>query len=389
MSLQSISVEGGEIAIPPANVDVVRAFKGIPFAAPPIGELRWRPPRPVRPWNGVRSSSEYGPNSLQGVVFDDIDPSIPGFSEDCLYLNVWTLAAAGEAVRLPVLFWIHGGGFVVGSGSEPRYDGARLAAKGIVVVTVNHRLNALGYLAHPELTAESGGSMAVSALMASPLAKGLFARAIGESGAMFASPSHAPSSLAEAEERGEAFARDVGARSLAELRAAPAEAILAAAPGLGFRPIVNGQFLPRPPAVIFARGEQSDVPLLAGWTKDEGFNFTLLQGENADRRYPDLVREMFGDRAEACLALYPSGSPEIDRARARRRSHDHPWYVGVDRGAEGDGTGRHLPFPVRPRAADARWLVRREAQQGRRRVSLLRNSLCLRQSPRSSLALCA
>jgi para-nitrobenzyl esterase len=360
MPHQSISIESGHLAIPPENADGVRGFKGIPFAAPPVGALRWRAPQPPLPWSGVRSASEYGCNSLQGVVFDDIDPSVPGVSEDCLYLNVWTPAAPGEPRDLPVLFWIHGGGFVVGSGAEPRYDGARLAAKGIVVVTVNHRLNALGFLAHPELTAESGasghwglldlaaalkwvqrniaafggdpaavtiagesaGSMAVSALMASPLAKGLFARAIGESGAMFASPSRAPSSLAEAEARGKAFARDVGARSLAELRAAPAEAILAAAPGLGFRPIVDGQFLPRPPAEIFARGEQSDVPLLAGWTKDEGFNFTLLQGENADRRYPDLVREIFGDRAEACLALYPSGSREIDKTSARALGGD-------------------------------------------------------------------
>ena len=359
MPHQSISIESGHLAIPPENADGVRGFKGVPFAAPPVGALRWRAPEPPLPWSGVRSASEYGWNSLQGVVFDDIDPSVPGVSEDCLYLNVWT-PGHRRAAR------------PAGAVLDPRRRlrrrfrrGAALrrrptAAKGIVVVTVNHRLNALGFLAHPELTAESGasghwglldlaaalkwvqrniaafggdpaavtiagksaGSMAVSALMASPLAKGLFARAIGESGAIFASPSRAPSSLGEAEERGEAFARDVGARSLAELRAAPAEAILAAAPGLGFRPIVDGQFLPRPPAEIFARGEQSDVPLLAGWTKDEGFNFTLLQGENADGRYPDLVREMFGDRAEACLALYPSGSPEIDKTSARELGGD-------------------------------------------------------------------
>jgi para-nitrobenzyl esterase len=357
MPSESISIEGGRLAIPPADGEGVRSFKGIPYAAPPVGALRWRPPQSVLPWPGVRPGHEFGWNSLQGVVFDDIDPSVPGVSEDCLYLNVWTAATPGEERNLQVLFWIHGGGFVVGSGAEPRYDGSRLATKGIVVVTVNHRLGALGFLAHPELTSESGasgnwglldltaalkwvqrnigafggdpaavtiagesaGSMAVSALMASPSAKGLFCRAIGQSGAMFASPSRAPATLAEAEQRGLAFARDVGARSLAELRAAPAEAILAAAPGLGlgFRPIVDGHFLPRSPAEIFAGGEQHDVPLLAGWNKDEGFNFTLLQGENADRRYPDLVRELFGDRAEACFALYPSGATEIDEASAR------------------------------------------------------------------------
>src|SRR6202453_1282028 len=249
MPRESISIEGGRLAIPPADGEGVRGFKGIPYAAPPVGALRWRAPQPVLPWSGVRPGHEFGWNTLQGVVFDDIDPNVPGVSEDCLFLNVWTPAAPGEPRKLPVLFWIHGGAFVVGSGAEPRYDGSRLAAKGIVVVSVNHRLNALGFLAHPELTAESGasgawglldlvaalgcvqrniaafggdpsavtiagesaGSMAVSALMASPSAKGLFARAIGQSGAMFASPSRAPTTLAEAEQRGLAFARDVGA----------------------------------------------------------------------------------------------------------------------------------------------------------------------------------
>jgi para-nitrobenzyl esterase len=360
MPHEAISVEGGRLAIPPADGVGVRGFKGIPYAAPPVGGLRWRRPQSVLPWSGVRPANQFGWNSLQGVVFDDIDPNVPGVSEDCLYLNVWTPISPGEERSLPVLFWIHGGGFVVGSGAEPRYDGSRLAAKNIVVVTVNHRLNALGFLAHPELTAETGasgnyglldltaalgwvqrniaafggnpdavtiagesaGSMAVSALMASPSAKGLFVRAIGQSGAIFASPSRAPATLAEAEQRGLAFARDVGARTLDGLRAAPADAILAAAPGLGFRPIVDGRFLPRSPAQIFARGEQHDVSLLAGWNKDEGFNFTLLQGENAVRRYPDLVRALFGDRAEACLALYPSGAPEIDEASARALGGD-------------------------------------------------------------------
>jgi para-nitrobenzyl esterase len=372
MPNESISIEGGRLAIPPADGEGVRGFKGMPYAAPPVGGLRWRAPQSVLPWSDVRPANEFGWNSLQGVVFDDIDPNVPGVSEDCLFLNVWTPAAPSEPRKLPVLFWIHGGGFVVGSGAEPRYDGGRLAAKGIVVVAVNHRLNALGFLAHPELTAESGasgawglldlvaalgwvqrniaafggdpsavtiagesaGSFAVSALMASPLAKGLFIRAIGESGAMFASTSRAPATLADAEQKGLAFARDVGARTLAELRAAPAEAILAAAPGPGFRPIIDGHFLPHSLAQIFARGEQHDVPLLAGWNKDEGFNFTLLQGENEDPRYPDLVAKLFGDRAADCLALYPSGAPEIDNASARALGGDltiiHPTWAWIE-----------------------------------------------------------
>ena len=243
----SLSIESGALAVPESNPSGVRAYKGVPYAAPPIRQLRWRPPEPVAAWKGVRPTHEFGAHSVQGVVWDDIDLSGAATSEDCLHLNVWTPAAPGPEARLPVMVWIHGGGFVVGSGAEARYDGARLAARGIVVVTVNHRLNALGFLAHPELTAESehhssgaygfldlvaalqwvkrniaafggdpgkvtiagesAGSHATSALMASPLAKGLFARVIGESGAMFASPSRALASLEEAEAVGLDFMR--------------------------------------------------------------------------------------------------------------------------------------------------------------------------------------
>ena len=340
----SLSIESGALAVPEPDASGVRVYKGIPYAAPPIGRLRWRPPEPAAAWTGVRPTREFGAHSVQGVVWDDIDLSGAATSEDCLHLNVWTPAAPSDGARLPVMVWIHGGGFVVGSGAEPRYDGARLAARGIVVVTVNHRLNALGFLAHPELTAESehhssgaygfldlvaalqwvqrnvaafggdpdkvtiagesAGSQATSALMASPLAKGLFARVIGESGAMFASPSRALATLEEAEAAGLGFMRRLGARSLAEMRALPADAILAAAPGLGFRPIIDGWFLPRSPAEIFAAGEHSDVPLMAGWNKDEGFNFTLHQGDDAKRPYVDLARAIFGERtARSCSTI--------------------------------------------------------------------------------------
>ena len=355
MASGSIAVEGGLLALPEPAASGVRNFKGVPYAAAPVGDLRWRPPQPLEPWSGVRRSDVFGPNSIQGIVFSDIDPFAAGISEDCLYLNVWT-PALGASERLPVMVWIHGGGFAVGSGAEPRYDGANLAAKGIVVVTLNHRLNALGFLAHPELTAESpdaasgnygmqdlvaalqwvsrniaafggdpsqvtiagesAGSMAVSALMASPLARGLFARTIGESGAMFPSPSRSYATLAESEQGGLAFARKLGAPSLAALRALPVEKILAAAPGIGFWPIVDGHFLPRPPAEIFAAGAQNDVPLLAGWNKDEGFNFNLLKGDKTDTPYAAQVRALFGDRTDAALALYPAGAVEKASARA-------------------------------------------------------------------------
>ncbi len=369
-----LAIEGGALAIPEPDANGVRAYKGVPYAAPPMGRLRWRPPQPVPPWTGVRAIGAFGPNSLQGVVFDDIDPRPAGISEDCLYLNVWTPAAPDDGARLPTMVWIHGGGFVVGSGAEPRYDGARLASRGILVVTLNHRLNALGFLAHPELTAESehrasgnygmldlvaalewvkrniaafggdpdgvtiagesAGSEAASALMGSPLAKGLFARVIGESGAMFASPARAPAPLAKAEAAGLDFMRKVGAKSLAELRAAPAEAILAAAPGLGYRPIVDGWFLPRSPAEIFAAGEQNDAPLMAGWNKDEGFNFTLMPDKEVERSYADLVGTLFGDRSEEALRQYPAGSPESDKASARALGGDltiiHPTWAWIE-----------------------------------------------------------
>jgi para-nitrobenzyl esterase len=371
---KTLAIESGALAVPEPHVAGVRVYKGIPYAAPPLGSLRWRPPQPVTPWAGVRPTDAFGPSSLQGVVWDDIDLRGAVVSEDCLYLNVWTPAVSSDGMRLPTMVWIHGGGSVVGSGAEPRYDGAHLAARGIIVVTLNHRLNALGFLAHPELTVESdhhasgaygmldlvaalkwvqrniaafggdanrvtiagesAGSQAASALMASPRAKGLFTRVIGESGAMFASPTRSPAPLAEAEASGLEFMRKVGAHSLADLRAASADAILAAAPGLGFRPIIDGWFLPRSPAEIFAASEQSDVPLMAGWNKDEGFNFTLLQGHDAKRPYADLTRAIFREWTNELLQLYPGGSRDTAAHSARALGGDlaiiHPTWAWIE-----------------------------------------------------------
>ena len=263
MTAKNLSIEGGALAVPDPDAGGVRVYKGIPYAAPPLGPLRWRPPELVPAWTGVRPTDTFGPNSLQGVVWDDIDPYAAGVSEDCLYLNVWTPAAPGEGAGLSTMVWIHGGGFVAGSGAEPRYDGARLAARGIIVVTLNHRLNALGFLAHPELTAESehrasgnyglldlvaalgwvkrniaafggdpakvtiagesAGSEAASALMASPLAKGLFAaRHRRERGvirlacarARFARPSRGRRGRVHAQGRGEVAGRAARRRLL-------------------------------------------------------------------------------------------------------------------------------------------------------------------------------
>jgi para-nitrobenzyl esterase len=359
-ALTSLRIEGGFLAVPKPTDNGVHCFKGVPFAAPPVGALRWRAPQPASGWAGIRASDTFGPNSMQGVVFDDIDPRIAGTSEDCLYLNVWT-ASLTAAEPVPVMFWIHGGGFAVGSGSEPRYDGGNLATRGVVVVTVNHRLNALGFLAHPELTkesadrasgnyglmdlvaalkwvsrnigafggdpkqvtiaGESAGAVAVTALMSSPHASGLFHRAIGESGAMFPSPTRMFKTLLEAEEEGRQFAQKLGARSLQSLRSVSAEDILSAAPGIGFMPIVDGHVIPAPPPDIFARQAHNDVPLLAGWNKDEGFNFNVLN-ERRGKSFQAILSEIFGARAAEALAFYPAGAPEQAAASARQLGGD-------------------------------------------------------------------
>jgi len=240
-------------------------FKGIPYAAPPVGALRWKPPQPVAAWNGTRKADHFGPRCMQLPLFSDMVFRSDGMSEDCLYLNVWT--PVGSASRkLPVLVYFYGGGFLAGDGSEPRYDGASLARHGIVTVTVNYRLGVFGFLALPALAdesphhatgnyglldqvaalrwvrrniaafggnpdevtigGESAGSMSVSALMASPLSKGLMQRAIGESGAVLGNLK--PQPLKVAEQHGEAFEKLVGAKSLTQLRALPAARLLAA-----------------------------------------------------------------------------------------------------------------------------------------------------------------
>ncbi|OON66241.1 carboxylesterase/lipase family protein [Hymenobacter sp. CRA2] len=329
----------------------VRAFRGIPFAAPPVDARRWQPPQPAAAWTGVRAAKEFGPRAMQLPLFGDMNFRSAGVSEDCLYLNVWTTAAAAKE-RRPVLVYFYGGGFVAGDGSEPRYDGESMARRGIVVVTVNYRLGVLGFLAHPELTAESArhasgnyglldqqaalrwvqqniaafggdpqqvtiagesaGSMSVSAQMASPLARGLFARAIGESGS-FLNSGFGPVPLAEAEQAGVAFAQSVGATSLAQLRALPAQQLLEATGKPGsprFAPTVDGYFFPQAPAAIFAAGQQARVPLLVGWNSQEmSPNFLLGAQPPTPDNFRQAVQQRFGSRAEEVLRLYPAATP--------------------------------------------------------------------------------
>ncbi len=290
----------------------VTAFLGIPYAAPPLGPLRWQPPQPLPRWPGVRAASKPGPRCIQHAPYGELEPDNPHMSEDCLYLNVWTPQPSAHA-KLPVIFFIHGGEFWAGSGSEARYNGEKLAARGSVVVTINHRLGVFGFLSHPDLSAESStatsgnyglldqiaalawvrdniapfggdpdcitvagesaGSCSVSALMASPLAKNMFHRALGQSGAYFMPEPHAmrPLPHAENEARGAEFAAVAGAASLAELRAMPAQQLLDAwlkNPAKRMQPCVDGHVLPRTEEV-FAKGQQAQVPLLCGWNGDE------------------------------------------------------------------------------------------------------------------------
>lgn len=330
----------------------VRVFRGIPFAQPPVGELRWREPQPAKNWTGVRSALDFGPRCMQAVVFDDIRYRSNGVNEDCLYLNVWTPAKSNRE-RLPVLVYFYGGGFVNGDSSEPRYDGESIAAKGIVVVSVNYRLGVFGFLALPELTkesphkasgnyglldqnaglrwvrqnianfggdpkrvtiaGESAGSISVSAHMVSPLSKDLIAGAIGESGAITGALSAVPLSRAEAD--GVKFVASVGAESLAALRAMPAKQILEPAYKGGYASVgrfpitIDGYFLPADPATIYASGKQARVPLLAGWNSEEsGWKALFGSDEPTPENYKKVLAKLFGPRADEALKLYPAST---------------------------------------------------------------------------------
>ena len=330
----------------------VHAFLGIPYAAPPVGELRWKPPVAAATWTGVRKATEFGAHCMQGKVFGDMNFRDSGGSEDCLTLNVW-VPAKPSAAKLPVMVWIYGGGFVAGTTSEPRQDGTNLAQQGVIIVSMNYRLGVFGFFVHPELAKESGknaagnyglldqlaalkwvheniaafggdpgnvtifgesaGSFSVSAQMASPLAKGLFQKAFGESGAAFYSGglSFEPRSARE-EKDVKAVRGELGVSTLAELRALPAQKLLDAfAPPqsrvFDFGPDIDGYFLPEPAPAIFAAGKQNDVPLLAGWNHDEG-SFEVVfnpQKPTADSIKANAQKD-FGDKAADFLRLYPT-----------------------------------------------------------------------------------
>jgi para-nitrobenzyl esterase len=332
-------------------------YFGVPFAKPPVGELRWKAPQPLDNWKGVLSTKEFGPRPVQSIVFGDMNSRSNGLSEDCLYLNVWT-PAKRTTTGLPVLVYFYGGGFVAGDGSEPRYDGAAMAKKGIIVVTVNYRLNIFGFFAHPELSkeasykasgnyglldqhaglkwvqkniaafggdpkkvtiaGESAGSISVTAQMASPLSKNLIAGAIGESGAAI-NPTLAPVPLAEAEKTGLEFAKNAGYTTLAQLRALSTRElyeIYNESKRFGFPTVVDGYFYPKTVPEIFNAKEQAQVPLLLGWNSAEIPGIAFMQGlPNTEENFVKKVKEAYPNDYAEVLKLYPHGSEkEIDWA---------------------------------------------------------------------------
>ncbi len=345
-----VKTEQGKVHGKLINQGKVRAFLGIPYAAPPVGELRWKAPQPPARWKGARDATKYGARCMQTNSFPDMVFQDSGPSEDCLYLNVFAPASAKAKSKLPVMFWIHGGGYSGGSGSEPRHNGDFLPLKGVVLVTINYRLGVFGFLATGDLAREAGGaagnyglldmvaalewvrdniakfggdpgnvtifgesagSGAVCTLMAAQSAQGLFQRAIGESGSAFDGGDLGPAPLAEREKRDQPWAESLGVSTLAELRALPAETILAATTKgdkLEFTPVIDGRLLTEPVAGIYAAGRQAHVPLLAGWNRDEG-NFRVPAGMTA-AQWRETATKLFGDGAAGFLSLYPGDNDE-------------------------------------------------------------------------------
>ena len=351
LAADRVKTPNGILESTAAAKEGVRSFKGIPFAQPPVGDLRWREPQPVKNWTGARNAGQFGPRCMQRTSPGaDYWFRSNGMSEDCLYLNVWTPAKSGHE-KLPVLVYIFGGGFQNGDGSEPRYDGESMARRGMVAVSVNYRTNIFGFFVHPELTkesahhaagnyglldqvaalqwvqkniaafggdpkhvtiaGESAGSISVSALMASPLSKNLMAAAIGESGAAFSSLP--PQPLADAEQNGLKFAAAAGVNSLAALRAMTAEQIqdFAAKAHIRFSTAMDGYFLSKSLTETFEAGEQAKVPLLEGSnTQEQSARSVLGSGDPTPETLANAIRKFYGDKAEPVLKAYAASSTD-------------------------------------------------------------------------------
>lgn len=378
------------------NTTGIRSFKGIPFAEPPTGDRRWKPPQPVQNWQGARKADGFGPRCMQRAIFSDMNFRSNGVSEDCLYLNVWTPARSGRE-KLPVLVYFFGGGFMAGDGSEPRYDGESMARKGIVAITVNYRLGVFGFMAHPELTkesphgasgnyglldqhaalkwvqqnvaafggdpkrvtiaGESAGSIAVSAQMASPLSKNMIAGAIGESGSIMGALSAV--ALKDGEQNGVKFGAAIGVESLAALRALPADKLLEATakPGLPrMSPVVDGYFFPKDPAAIFAAGEQARVPLLAGSnTQESGYGAVLAREQPTVENYRKALQRLYGEKADEVFKLYPATNETEVMDAAQDLSSDrfisYSTWKWVEMATKTGGKPTYYYLYARPRPA--------------------------------------
>jgi para-nitrobenzyl esterase len=381
ISLTVLMLLGGMVFAKPVKVeggllqgmaeDGLTIYRGIPYATPPVGDLRWRAPQPAPKWEGVRAADQFGRACIQTNAAIS---NLPAPSEDCLFLNVWTPAKRAEE-KLPVLVWIHGGGFSAGTPAEKTYQGEWLAKKGVVVVSIGYRLGVLGFLAHAELSAESdkhvsgnyglldmiaglqwvqrnisafggnpkrvtisgesAGAIAVSMLCASPLAKGLFHGAISQSGGSFG-PVHAGGGpgenmqpLSEGEKAGAAWLPSTGASNIAELRKLPAEKVQAASQrqrGLAW-PIMDGWVIPDDQYKLYQAGRYNDVTVLIGYNSDEGATFGVPRSQEA---YVESVRQRYGQFADKILAAYPGGETPAAKKTARDLTRDtafgwHTW----------------------------------------------------------------
>ena len=321
----------------------VKKFLGVPFAQAPVGDLRWKAPQPLQPWEGIRQAKAFGDDPMQPNIFGDMQFRGSGRSEDCLYLNIWTTAAT-TADALPVLIYFNGGGLMAGSGSEPRYDGSSIAKEGVIGVTANYREGVFGFFAHPELTAasdykgsgnygfldqvaaiqwvkdnigafggdparitivgESAGSFSVSLLMCSPLSKGLIAGAMLSSGAEVLP--YGPTAQADADAAGAALLKDAGIASLADAMAMNADSLQQLLPPRGMASVVlDGYFMTESADAVFEKGQQAQVPLLAGWNSLEGTPQQSLRGQAPTvENYKNAMKPQFGDMTDEIFNAY-------------------------------------------------------------------------------------
>jgi para-nitrobenzyl esterase len=351
----TVKTEKGKVHGKTINNGKVKAFLGLPYAAAPVGDLRWKAPQPAAKWKGDRDATSYGAHCAQGRVFEDMVFQDAAPSEDCLFLNVYAPSDATDKSKLPVMFWIHGGGFAGGASSEPRHNGDFMPLKGVVLVTINYRLGVFGFLVTSDLAkeangtagnyglmdmvaalqwvkanikgfggdpdnvtifGESAGSSAVSTLMASPMAKGLFHKAIGESGGALGRGTMNHDTLAEREIKDADWVTSTGATSLAQLRAMSTDAILDAVKkkqGASFSPNVDGKVLVERVDDTYAAGKQAHVPMIAGWNADE--NPGLARDGMTAAQWKETATKMFKDRADEFLKLY-SGTDDPEALRS-------------------------------------------------------------------------